>query len=67
MSRCKFIKRIFMPYQGLFGWVMKNVQGEYFVTTRSNYIVMSNKSLDYIIEVMSKEFKGCWFEDIKTN
>lgn len=53
MSRCKFVKRIFTPYQGLFGWVMKKVQGEYFVTTKSGYVVMS------------KEFKGCWFEDIK--
>jgi hypothetical protein len=53
-----------MPYQGLFGWVMKNSRGKCFVTTKDGYIVMSNNSLDYITEVMSKEFKGCWFEDI---
>lgn len=64
MSKCKYVKRIYVPYQGLFGWVMKNSRGEYFVTTKDGYIVMSNNSLDYIIEVMSKEFKGCWFEDI---
>lgn len=64
MSKCKYVKRIYVPYQGLFGWVMKNIRGKYFVTTKDGYIVMSNNSLDYIIEVMSKEFKGCWFEDI---